>query len=136
MRRVPIALVFLTLASPVRAGVYNLAEVHPYLNLEDARSHVLRVRVAFRPVEKHGVMEQGCHVIGKELQYPDCIALGGILLSVVARGRFLLEVKTQKKTFRWKPPLVVDKASKKKIRTTLEEIIQACEKSGLRVTCN
>jgi len=42
-----------------------------------------------------------------------------------------LEVKTHDKNFRWKLPLVVDKASKQKIQATFDEIFAACEKSGL-----
>ncbi|MGD0348907.1 MAG: hypothetical protein ABSB84_01120 [Verrucomicrobiota bacterium] len=66
--------------------------------------------------------------------WPFAITVGGILIPFAAKGRLCLEVRTQNKAFRWKPRLVVDKASKKKIRTTFESIANACEKSGLRVT--
>jgi hypothetical protein len=65
--------------------------------------------------------------------WPIAILVGGILLPFAARGRLGLEVKTHDKTFRWKPPLVVGKAPKQKIQATFDEIIAACEKSGLRV---
>jgi len=68
--------------------------------------------------------------------WPVAIAVGGILLPIASKGRVGLEIRTLNKTFRWKPPLVVDKASKEKILTTLNEITQACERSGLRVTRN
>lgn len=68
--------------------------------------------------------------------WPIAIFVGGILLPFAARGRLGLEVRTHDKKFRWKPPLVVDKASKQKIQATFDEIIAACEKSGLRVARN
>jgi hypothetical protein len=68
--------------------------------------------------------------------WPIAIFVGGILLPLAARGRLGLEVRTHDKKFRWKPPLVVDKASKQKIQATFDEIIAACEKSGLRVSRN
>jgi len=66
--------------------------------------------------------------------WPFAILVGGILLPFAARGRLGLEVKTHDKIFRWKPPLVVDKVSKQKIQGTFDQIIAACEKSGLKVT--
>jgi hypothetical protein len=68
--------------------------------------------------------------------WPIAIFVGGIPLPFAARGRLGLEVKTHDKKFRWKPPLVVDKVSKQKIQATFDEIVAACEKSGLRVTRN
>ena len=68
--------------------------------------------------------------------WPIAIFVGGILLPFAARGRLGLEVRTHDKKFRWKPPLVVDKFSKQKIQATFEEIITACDKSGLRVNRN
>jgi hypothetical protein len=70
------------------------------------------------------------HVSG----WPIAILVGGILLPFAARGRLGLEVRTHGRTFRWKPPLVVDKTTKQKVQATFEEIIAACEKSGIRVT--
>jgi hypothetical protein len=68
--------------------------------------------------------------------WPIAIFVGGILLPFAARGRLGLEIRTHDKKFRWKPPLVVDKASKQKIQATFDEIIATCEKSGLRVSRN
>lgn len=72
------------------------------------------------------------HVSG----WPIAIFVGGILLPFAARGRLGLEIRTHDKKFQWKPPLVVDKASKQKIQATFDEIIAACEKSGLKVSRN
>jgi hypothetical protein len=77
--------------------------------------------------------EPGTHTVSG---WPIAIFVGGILLPLAARGRLGLEVRTHDKKFRWKPPLVVDKASKQKIQATFDEIIAACEKSGLRVSRN
>jgi MFS family permease len=68
--------------------------------------------------------------------WPIAFLVGGILLPFAARGRLGLEVKTHDKKFRWKPPLVVDKISKKKIQAAFDEIVAACDKSGLRVARN
>ena len=61
---------------------------------------------------------------------------GGIVMPFVTKGRLGLEVRTQSKNFRWEPPLALDKASKQKIRATIDQIAVACEKSGLRVIRN
>jgi len=74
--------------------------------------------------------EPGEHTVSG---WPVAILVGGILLPFAAKGRLGLEVKTHDKLFRWKPPLVVGKTAKRKIRANFDEIIAACEKSGLRV---
>jgi hypothetical protein len=66
--------------------------------------------------------------------WPFALIAGGILLPFVARGRYGLEIRTHTDTYRWKPPLVVDKPSKGKVRMVLDEIVEACEGVGLRVT--
>jgi hypothetical protein len=71
-----------------------------------------------------------------ESGWPFGIIAGGILMPFAARGRLGLEVRTHDKTFRWKPPLVIGKAAKQKIESAIEEMITACEKSGLRVSRN
>jgi hypothetical protein len=75
--------------------------------------------------------EPGTHPVSG---WPVAILVGGILLPFAARGRLGLEVRTLGERLRWKPPLVVDRASKQKIQATFDQIIAACEKSGLRVT--
>jgi hypothetical protein len=84
----------------------------------------------FAPLINH---EPGEHRVSG---WPFAIFVGGILLPFAARGRLGLEVRTHDKKFRWKPPLVVDKVSKQKIQATFDQIIAACEKSGLRVSHN
>jgi hypothetical protein len=77
--------------------------------------------------------EPGTHTVSG---WPFAIIAGGILMPLATKGRLGLEVRTHGKTFRWKPPLVVDKASKQKIQAIFDEIAAACEKSGLRVSRN
>jgi hypothetical protein len=84
----------------------------------------------FAPLIDH---ESGRHEISG---WPMAIVVGGLLMPFATKGRLGLEVKTNDKTFRWKPPLVVDKASKEKIQALFNEIIAACEKSGLKVAGN
>lgn len=74
--------------------------------------------------------EPGIHQVSG---WPFAIIVGGILIPFAAKGRLGLEVRTQSKTFRWKPRLVVDKASKQKIQAVFDKIADACAKSGLRV---
>jgi len=86
--------------------------------------------VMFIPFINH---EPGEHLVSG---WPFAIIVGGILMPFASKGRFGLEVRTSSKNFRWKPPLVVDKTSKQKIQATFDQIADACEKSGLRVTRN
>jgi tetratricopeptide (TPR) repeat protein len=51
MRYLRVVFVTLALVAPLPAGVYNLAEIHPPLALEDARSYYLRIRSASVPVK-------------------------------------------------------------------------------------
>lgn len=61
------------------------------------------------------------------------LLITGIALFLAARGRSVLRVTTSDGTFRWKPPLVVDRASRVEVSTTLTRILRACERAGLRV---
>ncbi|HEV2437197.1 MAG TPA: hypothetical protein VG077_14485 [Verrucomicrobiae bacterium] len=82
------------------------------------------------PLIRH---EPGTHTVSG---WPIAIFAGGLLLPFAARGRLGLEVRTHNKKFRWKPSLVVVKAAKQKIQATFDQIVAACEKSGLRVSRN
>jgi len=65
--------------------------------------------------------------------WPIAVLVGGLILPFAAKGRFGLRVTTSEKSFKWKPPLVVDKASKNQVAETLNSIRAACESAGLRV---
>ena len=74
--------------------------------------------------------EPGLHHISG---WPIAVLVGGFLVPVAARGRFGLDISFRGGKYRWKPPLVVDSASKQEIADTLQSIIAACENSGTRV---
>jgi hypothetical protein len=78
------------------------------------------------PIIKH---EPGMHRV---TGWGFAFIVGGILMPFAARGRFGLEIKTQDNVLRWKPPLVVDKPSRNRVRAKLEEILDACERSGIK----
>jgi hypothetical protein len=65
--------------------------------------------------------------------YPFALIVGGFILPFVAKGRFGLQVTMLNKSFNWKPPMVVDKASKEQIAETLDDIFEACRQTGLRI---
>jgi hypothetical protein len=65
--------------------------------------------------------------------WPIAVLVGGFILPFAAQGRHGLQITTSEKTFRWKPPLVVDKPSKDQVAATLDGISAACQASGLRV---
>jgi hypothetical protein len=66
--------------------------------------------------------------------WPLAILVGGLLLPLAARGRGRLVVLMGDQSFKWVPPLVVDRASKRHIAATLEEILKACRTAGIRVS--
>jgi hypothetical protein len=74
--------------------------------------------------------EPGSHTVSG---WPFAVFVGGVILPFAAKGRFGLQVTTSEKSFRWKPPMVVDTASKDKVAAVLSEIGQACQAAGLRV---
>jgi hypothetical protein len=74
--------------------------------------------------------EPGTHRISG---WPIAVFVCGFLVPFAAKGRFGLEVRFSDGKYRWKPPLVVDRASKQQIAETFQTIIEACEKVGVRV---
>lgn len=63
--------------------------------------------------------------------WPFAIALAGILIPFIAKGRKILIVKMRKGTFKWKPQLAVDKKTRELCSNLQDEIVQACEKAGV-----
>jgi len=74
--------------------------------------------------------EPGTHTVSG---WPIAVFVGGLILPFAAKGRYGLHVTTSDKNFKWKPPLVVDKASKDQVAEPLNSIRAACESAGLRV---
>jgi hypothetical protein len=65
--------------------------------------------------------------------WPLALLVGGLLLPLAARGRQRMVVRMVDRSFKWYPPLVVDRASKRRIAATLAEIVAACRTAGLQV---
>jgi hypothetical protein len=80
------------------------------------------------PLLRH---EPGTHTISG---WPISLFVCGFLVPFVARGRFGLKVQFRDGKYRWKPPLVVDQASRQEIADTLQSIVEACGRVGVRVS--
>lgn len=61
------------------------------------------------------------------------LLLLGVALPVLIRGRFGLVIAMKKGTFKWKPPLVLDNASKNEIRLIFQMTADACRHAHLQV---
>lgn len=66
--------------------------------------------------------------------WPIAVFVCGFLVPFVAKGRFGLDISFSEGTYRWNPPLVVDKESKRKVADAIQRIAEACEKVGARVS--
>ena len=75
--------------------------------------------------------EPGTHRISG---WPIAVFVCGFLVPFAAKGRFGLEIRFSDGKYRWKPPLVVDRASKKKIAETIQTIVEACRKVGAPIS--
>ena len=75
--------------------------------------------------------EPGMHRVSG---WPISVLVCGFLVPVVARGRFGLKIQFRDGKYHWKPPLVVDRASRQQIVETLQKIVEACTRVGVRVS--
>ena len=66
--------------------------------------------------------------------WPFAIAIGGIIIPFIARGRRILIVRMHNGTFKWKPQLAVDKKTRELCANLQDEIAQACQKAGVHTT--
>jgi hypothetical protein len=57
----------------------------------------------------------------------------GVALPILIPGRFGLLIAMKKGKFKWKPPLVHDKASRDEIRQIFQMIVEACRQARLQV---
>ena len=80
-----------------------------------------------------GVMN-GTSPTHKVTGWPIAVFVGGLLVPFVARGRLALHIEFNEGAYRWKPPLVVDRHSKERIRGTLRVIVDACQRVGVTVS--
>lgn len=58
---------------------------------------------------------------------------GSIVLPFVVRQRLSLVIVHEQGTYRWRPPILVDQASRREVQELLDGIIGACRQLGLRV---
>jgi len=65
--------------------------------------------------------------------WPLAILVGGLVLPFAARGRQRLAMRLNKGRFGWNAPLVLDRASKQRIATALDEVLKACQAGGYQV---
>jgi hypothetical protein len=64
---------------------------------------------------------------------PFAMIVCGLVMPFLAKGRKVLVVESENDIYKWKPRLVVDKKSRNQIRTLQEDILNVCEKVGIRV---
>jgi hypothetical protein len=62
------------------------------------------------------------------------IIVAGVLMPFAAKGRLGLEIKTHDNVYLWEAPLVFGSSARKKIQTMLDEVLDACKKSGIKTT--
>ena len=73
--------------------------------------------------------------VGQEISgWPIAVFVCGFLVPFVAKGRLALRIEFNDGSYRWKPPLVVDRRSKDKIRDTMRTILEACRRVGVTVS--
>jgi len=65
--------------------------------------------------------------------WPFALALAGLVIPFIARGRKILIVKMRKGAFKWKPQLAVDKKTRELCSNMQDEIVQACQRVGVHV---
>jgi hypothetical protein len=65
--------------------------------------------------------------------WPFAIAIGGVIIPFIARGRRILIVKMRKGTFKWKPQLAIDKKTRELCSNLQDEIVQACRNVGIHI---
>jgi len=62
---------------------------------------------------------------------PFAVAVAGLVLPVVAKGRRTLLVTFNRGSFKWRPQFAVDKKTRETCNTIQNELLVACERAGL-----
>jgi hypothetical protein len=65
--------------------------------------------------------------------YPPAIVVVGLVIPFIARRRYGLTISIVDNTFSWKPPLLVDSASRKAVGSFLGQVAEACRTAGITV---
>lgn len=68
---------------------------------------------------------------GRVRGWPFAVLVGGLALPFAARGRHALVVSQPKSTYTWKPPFVLDGASKRRISEILTSVVEASRSAGV-----
>jgi len=63
--------------------------------------------------------------------WPFAIAIGGVIIPFMAKGRRILLVRFTRGKFKWKPQLAVDKQTRDMCGRIQNEILDACQRVGL-----
>jgi hypothetical protein len=64
---------------------------------------------------------------------PFAMIVCGLIMPFLAKGRKILTVELIGGIYKWKPKLVVDKKSRKRIQNLQEDILTACRSAGIQV---
>ena len=65
--------------------------------------------------------------------WPFALAVAGMVIPFISRGRRILIVRMRKGRFKWKPQLAVDKKTRKLYANIQDEILEACKKAAISV---
>jgi len=65
--------------------------------------------------------------------YPPAVALVGLVIPFIATRRFGLSISMTDETFLWKPPLLVDRASRGTLQHFLAQVADAFRRAGVEV---
>jgi hypothetical protein len=65
--------------------------------------------------------------------YPPAIVVVGLIIPFIARRRYGLTISIVDNGFSWKPPLLVDGASRKAVGSFLSHVADACRNAGITV---
>jgi len=63
--------------------------------------------------------------------WPFAIALAGMLIPFISRGRRILVVRSESGKFKWKPQLSIDKKTRSVYTDMQNEILETCERVGI-----
>jgi hypothetical protein len=65
--------------------------------------------------------------------WPFAIAIGGVIIPFIARGRRILIVRMRKGRFKWKPQLAIDRKTRELCASIQDEIALACKTAGVHI---
>ena len=72
--------------------------------------------------------------VGKISGIPPAIAIVGMVIPFITRRRYGLSISMVDKVFQWKPPLLVDKASRDEVENFLSQVATAFRRAGVNLS--